>query len=62
MIRYIPCGCRKCDFSEYSEEDKWRCDSCSSHKESYIKDDTNVLIGYATLKEFNEAFGTDWKE
>lgn len=62
MIRYIPNGCHKCDFSEMP---RMRCcdeGNCGDYKESYIKDDIDCELGYASLEEFNAAFGTDWEE
>ena len=62
MVRYIPCGCHKCDFSEKPR--KRCCDegNCGGYEESYVKIEIDYDIGYVSLGEFNKVFGTDWKE
>lgn len=62
MKRYIPCGCCKCDFSEGQSDKLCEKGFCANYEEAYFISETDVSIGYATLEEFNKAFGTDYKE
>lgn len=62
MIRYIPIGCNKCDFSESRIDHCHREGMCNSYEEAYIKSDVECNIGFASLEEFNKEYGTNWKE
>lgn len=61
MIRYIPCGCCKCDFSEGQSTKLCKKGFCNSYEESYIKGETDAPIGYASLEEFNKKYGTNYR-
>lgn len=63
MKRYIPGGCCKCDFSEGQSTKCCTKYLCNGYEESYIISEiNNDMIGYASLEEFNMAFGTNYKE
>ncbi|MBQ9119658.1 MAG: hypothetical protein IJY09_06335 [Lachnospiraceae bacterium] len=63
MKRYIPCGCCKCDFSEGQSVKCCTENLCNSYEEAFIVSETdNDRIGYASLEEFNQVFGTNYKD
>ena len=62
MKRYIPCGCFKCDFSEGQSTKLCEKYFCNSYEEGYMTSETDVQIGCASLEEFNEVYGTSYKE
>lgn len=62
MIRYIPCGCNKCDFGRNKKPRVCELGMCNSYEESYTRTNIDCEIGCATLEDFNKQYGTNWKE
>lgn len=62
MIRYIPTGCRKCDFGRREPYRSCKLGMCNTYEETYSKVDIDYEFGFATLEEFNEYYGTYWQE
>lgn len=64
MKRYMPCGCCKCDFSEGQSIHLCKKGFCNSYEEGYFVSEIEdgINIGYVSIEEFNEAFGTNYKE
>ena len=62
MKRYVPAGCRKCDFEGREMPRRCKLGLCNTYEESYFIMDVDYEIGCASLEEFNEKYGTDWEE